>query len=265
MFPSELQWLLAAPFLLAMLLYIYFVQRSNHRHKPWPLYRTVLMICGCILGILSLFGPIPHLSHNQFHYHMLAHLMLGMLAPVCIVLASPLSLILRSLPVKIARKLSRFLHNRYCYWITDPIIASLLNVGVLWLLYTTALYEWMHHSVWLYAFIHFHMFLAGYVHTVSFIYLDPIPYRRSYVYRLVVMLFAMAGHSILAKWIVAHPPANIPFHQAEIGGMIMYYGGDLVDVVLITIFFASWYHEQQKSRKKIEYLNGAPAYEREYR
>lgn len=250
-----IQTLLISPFLLALLMYLYCVRHSNRKYRRWPIYRTLLMILGCGCAIVSLIGPIPHLSHTQFQYHMLGHWLLGMLGPLCIVLAMPITLLLRTLPVEISRKLTRIVHNRYFYWITDPVVASLLNVGALWVLYTTIIFEWMHHSLFLYTFIHIHMFIAGYVNTVSFIYIDPFPYRRSYLYRLIVMILAMASHSILAKWIVAHPPAHVPYHQAEIGGMIMYYGGNLVDIVIITIFCLRWYVAQQKVRRKLAYVN----------
>ena len=90
-------------------------------------------------------------------------------------LAAPMTLLLRTLPVNKARVLSRLLKNPYVRFIRHPIIASILNVGGLWLLYTTSLFNLMHEHILLYVFIHLHIFLAGYLFTIAFIYFDPTP------------------------------------------------------------------------------------------
>ncbi len=53
--------------------------------------------------------------------------------------------------------------------------------------------------------------------------------------------YFLAGHGILSKFIYAHPPAGVPLEQAKIGGMIMYYGGDVVDIVMIFNLCLHWF------------------------
>ena len=36
-------------------------------------------------------------------------------------------------------------------------------------------------------------------------------------------------------------PGGIPRDQAQSGGMLMYYGGDMIDLILIVIFCYQWY------------------------
>lgn len=79
--------------------------------------------------------------------HMLVHLLLGMLAPLLMALAAPMTLLLRTLSVSSARVLSRVLSSRPLRLLTHPVIASFLNLGGLWLLYTTDLYSLMHENI----------------------------------------------------------------------------------------------------------------------
>ncbi|MGQ0439850.1 cytochrome c oxidase assembly protein, partial [Bacillus sp. B-TM1] len=130
------------------------------------------------------------------------------------------------------------------------IIGTLLNLGGLWILYTTNLYSMMHKSILLHLFIHFHVFIAGYLFTTSMIYIDPIAHRYSYMYRSIILIVASAGHGILSKYIYAHPPAGVVTAQAEIGGVLMYYGGDFIDIVLIFILCWQWFRSN-KSRTKV--------------
>lgn len=93
------------------------------------------------------------------------------------------------------RKLTSILRGRPLHFVQHPIIASLLNVGGLWMLYTTDLFLMMHGNLFLYVIIHVHVFLAGYVFTISIISIDLVPLRKGYLYRTVVFLFVLAGHS----------------------------------------------------------------------
>ncbi|MDX5475823.1 MAG: cytochrome c oxidase assembly protein [Bacillaceae bacterium] len=235
------QGLLAIPFLLAIIVYFLAVYISNKKYKRRPFIRNTLFLFGSLSAFVALVGPVSQRSHSDFVYHMIVHLLLGMLAPLLIALSAPMSLALRTLPVAQARKLTSLLKSRIFKFYTDPIVTSILNVGGLWLLYTTNLFHLMHQSVLLYVLIHMHVFIAGYLFTISMIYIEPIMHRRSYYYRSLVFIFALAGHGILSKYIYAHPPIGVPLAQAEKGAMLMYYLGDLIGAVIIFILCLQWY------------------------
>ncbi|KHF38169.1 cytochrome c oxidase assembly protein [Halalkalibacter okhensis] len=235
------QLILAIPFLLILVFYIMAVYISNQKYKQWPKYRTLFWVFGVSCAVSAVAGPLAKLGHVDFTAHMIGHLLLGMISPLLMVLAAPMTLILRTLNVKTARKLTRILKSRVGQIITDPVVATILNIGGLWILYTTNLYQAMHEQMALHILIHAHVFLAGYVFTLSMIYIDPNPHRTSYVYRSILLIIALAAHGILSKYIYANPPMGVETSQAEIGGMIMYYGGDTVDVIIIFILCLQWY------------------------
>ncbi|MFJ5770508.1 cytochrome c oxidase assembly protein [Psychrobacillus sp. NPDC093180] len=246
------QILLVTPFVLGLIGYLLSVSISNRKKKQWPFYRVVLWIIGVVCASLSVIGPIADRSHEDFSAHMIGHLLLGMLAPLLMALGAPMTLILRTLPVHSARRLSYILSSGPISILHNPIFTALVNVGALWLLYTTELFPMMHENVVLYAFIHIHIFLAGYLFTISIIYIDPTPQRKSFIYRSVVLLMALAAHSILSKYLYAHPPDGISTAQAELGGMIMYYGGDTIEVGLVCILCYQWY---RSTRSKVKAAN----------
>ncbi|OOZ76849.1 hypothetical protein BHL35_24230 [Bacillus cereus] len=237
---NALDILLFVFILIMLIIYIVAMILSNLHYKRWPLYRSVFWVLGLICVAIAGVGPLAHRAHNDFTVHMLVHLLLGMLAPIFIALAAPMTLFLRTLNVKAARRLSSVLKSKPLQILTHPIIATLLNLGGLWILYTTNLYSMMHKSILLHLFIHFHVFIAGYLFTTSIIYIDPISHRYSYMYRSIILIAASAGHGILSKYIYAHPPAGVVTEQAEIGGVLMYYGGDFIDIVLIFILCLQW-------------------------
>lgn len=233
--------LLALPFVLAALIYLLFVLLSNRRHKRWPYYRYIYWILGVLSAAITLIGPIANLAHKNFTVHMVGHLFLGMLAPLLLVLAAPMTLLMRTLSVSSARRLSRILKSLPVSIYCNPVVASTLNIGGLWVLYTTNLYTSMQHNLILHLIVHIHVFLAGYLYTLSILYIDPAPHRYGFIFRAVVLILSLAAHGILSKYIYAYPPVGVPREQAEMGGMIMYYGGDLIELILIFIFCQQWY------------------------
>jgi len=228
-------------FIMAIAVYLLCVVISNRRYKPWPIYRVILWIFGVLAAAVALVGPLANQAHHDFTAHMGVHLLLGMLAPLLMALAAPMTLLLRTFNVAVARRLSKILRSSMVRFLTDPFVASVLNVGGLWVLYTTSLYKEMHENVLLHLFIHLHIFLAGYVFTLSVIYIDLTSHRNGFLYRAVVLILATAAHSILAKYIYAHPPIGVIPTQAEEGAMLMYYGGDAVTLIIIYVLCHQWY------------------------
>lgn len=230
--------------LLTVFVYLLAVIISSRRYtKKWPLYRTVFWVLGVLSASAAVNGPIADLAHTDFRAHMVGHLLLGMLAPLLMVLAAPMILLLRTLHVKQARFLTRILKSWIFRILSNPIFASTLNVGGLWILYTTNLYMLMQHNMLLHILIHIHVFIAGYLFTLSIIYIEPTPHRKGYIFRSFVIVLALAAHSILSKYIYAHPPIGVSTAQAEKGGLLMYYGGDVIEVILIFIFCFQWYKD----------------------
>ncbi|MGD6843889.1 cytochrome c oxidase assembly protein [Bacillus infantis] len=208
--------------------------------RDWPLYRTVFWVAG-ILCCIAAAGPIASWSHHHFSMHMMGHLLLGMLGPLLMVLSAPVTLVLRMLPAAYARKGSMLLKSRFFRFISHPATAATLNIGGLWLLYTTDLFTRMHEQPVLYLLVHLHVFLAGYLFTASFISIDPSSHKKSFVPRAAILITALAGHGILSKYLYVHPPSGVSLEQAQSGAVLMYYGGDIIDLFIIIFFCLEWY------------------------
>ncbi|MGG3471444.1 cytochrome c oxidase assembly protein [Neobacillus pocheonensis] len=246
---NALELILSLLIVMILIIFILAAVLSSRHHKRCPFYRTAFWISGVLCAAAAVIGPLANHAHIDFNAHMLGHLLLGMLAPILMVLAAPMTLVLRTLNVKTARRLSSLLKSWPVRALRDPIVATLLNFGGLWILYTTNLYLAMHQNMLLYLFIHLHVFIAGYLFTMSMIYIDPTPHRSSFTYRAIVLVIALASHGILSKYIYAQPPASVPTAQAEKGGMLMYYGGDAIDIILIFIFCMQWFKASRPRTK----------------
>ncbi|WP_051271618.1 cytochrome c oxidase assembly protein [Shimazuella kribbensis] len=101
--------------------------------------------------------------------------------------------------------------------------------------------SFIHQHFLVHLLVHVHVFLAGCVFTASMIYIDPTAYRFSYSFRFMVLWIALAAHEILAQYIYIHPPTSTSIDQANIGRMVMYYGGDVMDVAIIYLLCVHWF------------------------
>ena len=238
--------------LILIVLYVWAVIVSNRNKRQWPVLRSICFLITMLFIWVSVVGPFSMYGDDELNFtsHMIGHLLLGMLAPLLLTLAAPLTLVLRTLPTKYARQLSSILKSKLSFFFTHPVVTVVLNIGGLWLLYTTPLFAWMHTNEWVYWLVHIHIFLAGYLFTISIIYINPIYHRKSFRYRAIALIFALAGHSILSKYIYANPPNGVSVQQAELGSMLMYYGGDIIDASLIFILCLQWYKATRPKKVK---------------
>lgn len=235
------EWMLAAPFLIAAAAYLAAASHSRRSGRSWSWMRTTAWLAGLAAAAAGFVGPLAAAAHDGFTAHMGAHLLVGMVAPLLLALAAPATLALRAMSVTPARRLSRLLRSRVARFFTNPVVAALLNVGGMWALYSTPLYDAMRASMLVHVMVMAHFLFAGFLYTVSLVAIDPSPHRASFGLRAGVLVVSLAAHGILAKLLYAHPLASTEISDARAGAQLMFYGGDAVDVVLMVLLCAEWY------------------------
>jgi putative membrane protein len=228
----------------ALVLYLGAYVRERARAKRWSALRTLSFVGGMGLTIASLLPPLAHRAHEDLSAHMYQHLCLGMFAPIAIVLGKPVTLMLRALPAHAARRAVRLLHGAPVRWLRQPVSALFLNVGGMAVLYLTPLYAWMGTYGALHTLVHVHFLAAGCLFSWSILQLEPAgPERWSAPARLTVLFVAIAAHATVAKVMYAHGFPRGTAHAAaelERAAQVMYYGGDLAELVLLVALFMRW-------------------------
>jgi putative membrane protein len=208
------------------------------RRRPWPIHRTASWLAGVGCAIAALTGPLAS-AHGDLRAHMAGHLLLGMVAPLFLALARPVTLLLRALPVAAARRVGRLLRTAPVRLLTDPLVATALNATGLWLLYRTGAFTAMLHSPSLHLLVSGHVLLTGWLATVGVLALEPTPHRRSVVARAGALAAGMAAHDVLATSLYATPPVGVG--HAAAGAQLMYHGGTVVDLAVAGLLWRQWY------------------------
>src|SRR5690606_4251607 len=108
----------------------------------------------------------------------------GMVAPLLLVLAAPVTLALRTMTLLPARRLSRILRSRPARVISHPLSAAVLNVGWMWALYLTGLRALTDVPL-IHLAVMVHFLFAGCLFTAAILCVDPSPHRASLPLRMV--------------------------------------------------------------------------------
>ncbi|MFC7309580.1 cytochrome c oxidase assembly protein [Streptomyces monticola] len=217
-------------------------RRLRARGDRWPPRRdAVCWSAGAVLAVAAL--PWP--GGEPFTAHTAAHLATGMLAPLLLALARPVTLTLRTLPVPARRRLLACLRSRPAALLTWPPVAAAVNAAGLWALYRTPLLAHTHHHPWLQAAVHLHLLLSGFLLAFAVLALEPVRHRSGHLLRGAALIGAAAAHDVLAKSLYATGPPGTVFapHDLHAGAQLMYYGGDLTGVALAALLALGWYRD----------------------
>lgn len=255
-------WVLVCAF--AVFFYIAAVVRLRRRGDSWPLLRTVFWL----LGIAALFyitnGGINVYQKYLFSQHMLAHMALGMIVPVLLVPAAPITLALRAIHKRTddsrgAREwLLLIVHSRYFAILANPLVAAGIFVGSLWIFYYTGIFGWatVDHVGHEWMIVHF--LGAGYLFVSALIGVDPAPYRAPFPMRLIVLLATMAFHAffglallsgeglLLADWYGAMGWGTSAIADQQTGGGIAWSVGEIPTVILAIAVAIMWSRSDER-------------------
>jgi putative membrane protein len=179
---------------------------------------------------------------DDFRQHVLQHLVIGMYAPLGLVLGAPITLLLRSVPVATGGRIGRILRSTPMRIVSNTYLLLVMNIGGLAVLYFTPLYveSTQHQAV--HHLVHLHFFLVGYGFAWAIAGSDPAPRRPSVPKRLAVLGVAILGHAVIAQLLYAGIWVEVPVTAAELkgGADLMYYGGDIGELLLALAVVTTW-------------------------
>ena len=258
-------------------LYIKGVAVLKKRGDSWPVGRTISFALGIAAIDLATSGGLGVYALFSFQYHMIAHMVLGMLAPIGLVLGAPITLALRTLPQArtpdergVRGTLLAALHSRYSGIITNPVVALALFDGSLFVLYFTDLFGNLMGNHAGHLFMNIHFLLTGFLFFHVIIGIDPNPRRIPHIVRMVMLFAAMSIHAFFAISLLSTSTLIDGGYYASIqtpwvtnllddqhaAGSIAWGMGELPIILALTATFIQWMRDDSREAKRID-RNGA--------
>jgi putative copper resistance protein D len=259
--------------ILATLLYIKGVRVLAKRGDKWSKGRTASWIIGIALADYATSGGIGIYSHFTFGYHMLAHMILGMIAPIFFVLSAPITLALRTLPQPrdknergIRGLLLSFMHSKYVLTLSNPVVALFIFDGSLFALYLTPLFGNLMKGHTGHLFMDIHFILAGALFFHVIIGVDPNPKRVPHIVRIIILFAAMSIHAWFSITVLsASTPLDGNYFASlqlpwgpdlvadqRLGGSIGWALGEVPILLALTATFIQWLRDDKKETQRID-------------
>ncbi|MDP3208540.1 MAG: cytochrome c oxidase assembly protein, partial [Rhodoglobus sp.] len=264
----DLLWMLACAF--AIFFYVAGVVRLKRRGDRWPWYRTALWIAGIGMLFYITNGGINLYQKYLFSSHMLGHMALGMVVPILLVPAAPITLALRTITKRTDGSrgprewILLVVHSHLFGILGNPFVAASLFVGSLWAFYYTPLFDWATSNQIGHQWMIVHFLLTGYLFVQSLIGVDPAPNRAPYPIRLLTLLATMAFHAffglallsgtamLLPEWYGAMGwPTIDALADQRVAGGIAWSVGEIPTVALAIIVVFLW--SRSDGRESIRY------------
>ena len=254
-------------------LYVKGVSILKKRGDSWPVGRTVAFAMGIAVLDFATSGGLGVYAKFSFEYHMIAHMVIGMLAPIGLVLGAPITLALRTLPQGrtpaergVRGMLIAFLHSRYSVILTNPVTALALFDGSLFVLYFTNLFGNLMQSHPGHLFMNIHFLLAGYLFFHVIIGIDPNPKKIPHLVRIVILFAAMSIHAFFAIALLAtttlidggyYGSLKTPWlgdllADQHAAGAIAWGMGELPIILALIATFIQWMRDDSREAKRID-------------
>jgi putative copper resistance protein D len=218
-------------------------------------------------------GGLGLYAHFSFSWHMIAHMTLGMIAPIAIVLGAPITLALRTLPQGrnpeergVRGTLLSALHSRYSSIIVNPVGALIIFDGSLFLLYFTSLFGNLMNSHAGHLFMSVHFLLAGFLFFHVIIGIDPNPKRPPFLVRIVTLLAAMSIHAFFSVALMSSSTLIDSGYFAALqtpwvgdlladqnkGGAIGWAMGEIPILIALVATFIMWTRDDAREARRID-------------
>ncbi len=253
-------------------LYIAGMITLRRRGDTWPWWRALSWFTGLVIAGWATFGGLGVYAQVLFSAHMAAHMVIGMIVPVFLVIGAPINLALRALPGSDVpggqgprQLLSLVMRSAFVRLISHPIFASAMFVGGLYVIYFTPLFTWLMQRHLGHAFMEIHFLIAGMVYYEVLIGTSPIN-RISYLGRLLVLLAITPFHAFFGITMMTsstpigeayyaaldRPWLTDLLHDNYVGGGISWGTGEVPMLLVAMMLVIQWFTSDQRQAKQFD-------------
>lgn len=266
----RLDWLWVAVIFFFAVLYIMGTIKVRKRGDAWPIMRLVSWMVGLAALFYITSGAPAVYGKVLFSIHMVDHMALTMVAPLFMVIGSPVTLALKALPSRTdgtrgpREWILVLIHSKYSAVITHPLFAAANFAGSIIIFYNTDIFGFALRQHVGHEMMNVHFLITGYLFALSMIGADPVPRRAPYPLRLVILLATMSFHAfygvslmgstslIQADWFgnMGRSWGDTALEDQRMGAAAMWGIGEVPTLMLALGVMVSWSRDDAKESKR---------------
>lgn len=263
------------PLVAAAAAYLWAVRRIDRAHpaNPVPGDRPVLFLLGLAAIAIALQSGIERYDTTLFSVHMVQHVILIFLAAPAIVLAAPITLVLRlATPGLRNRWILPILHSRIVRVLGHPLVAWLLFTAVMWGTHFSSLFDAALEKAWLHDLEHVLYLASSILFWWPIVGRDPSPWRMGHPARILFMFLQLPFNSFLGVAILfsgkvlyphyattGRPWGPTPLEDQQAAGAIMWGLGDAGFLLALLLATFAWMRHDERATRRREAAEDARA------
>jgi len=262
---------LAVASIVALVVYLVAVVRLRRSGVTWPWWRTLAWVAGTA-SLFAVTGTwMNGYSMVLFSVHMTQHMVLSLITPLLLLVASPVTLALRTLPrgkgpAGVPRALLlNALHSRVGRFVAHPLFTVPLFIASLYGVYFTPLFDLLMSNPVGHQLMLAHFVVVGLLFFGPIVAQDPWPRTLSHPGRLLELFLPVPFHAFFGVAIMmatslvvdsfAEPPAawgvDLLQDQGVAGGIVWAFG-ELPTVLVLLVVFFSWAGSEERRGRAID-------------
>jgi cytochrome c oxidase assembly factor CtaG/putative copper export protein len=251
--------------------YLLGVRRLRRRGDAWATGRTVAWLAGCAVLLVATSSGIGRYAPAMFSVHMAQHMLLGMLAPILLVLGAPVTLGLRALPPAGRNGppgprewLLAAVHAPAARWLTHPLVALALFVGSYYALYFSGLFPAALPEHWAHKVMNLHFLLVGALFFWPVVGVDPAPRRLPPAARMGLVFASVPFHAFFGVAVMSGNTAlggeyyrrlALPWvpdvlRDQHLGGGLAWAAGEIPLLIVVIALLVQWSRQDERSARR---------------
>jgi putative copper resistance protein D len=263
-----LDWRLDAPAALAVLVaavaYGRGVRRLAARGRRWPVPRRVAFAGALAAVVVATQSGIGRWEGERFTVHMVQHVLLGLVAPLLVVLSAPVTLALQSGGPATRAALRRALHGRAGRVLGHPLVGWALFGGGLVVLYLTPALDLAQRSDVAHLAMHAHVTVAGVLFLAPLVGVDALPHRPPHPARLLAVLAAVPFHAVVAVALLSAsspvaPDAYPSLADQRSAAAVFWGAGELLTLAVAATCGRQWWVAEKRATAREDRVADAAA------
>jgi cytochrome c oxidase assembly factor CtaG len=256
---DPLLWL---PAIAALLVWRAGVRKVNREHPSNPVKpaRTWSWVIGVVVVLVALDSGIERYDATLFWLHMIQHMLLTLVAPILLLYAGPITLLLRAASPETRRRwILPVLHARIVRVLSFPVVSWLLFAAVMWASHFSPLFDAALENEWIHRLEHALFLGSALLFWWPVVGPDPSPWRMKPAARVLYVGLQMPQNTFLALAIYMstvplynHYVTTIrswgptPLEDQQMAGGVMWLGGDLAFLTMVILLVVAWMRDDER-------------------
>jgi putative membrane protein len=260
--------LVAIPMILVALIWLTIVDRVGRLHPDHPVsrWRTAAFFGGLASIAIALMSGVEAYDTTLFSIHMVQHMLLTFAAAPLLVLAAPVTQLLRAASPEARRRwILPILHSRPVAVLAHPVVTWLAFTVVMWATHFSPLFDLALEEPFVHDLEHALFLGSALLFWWPVVGADPAPRRMGYPARALYLLLQMPPNSFLAVAILLATAPLYP-HYATLGSPygidaladqqlaagLMWVTADMVFIGAILLVVAAWMRREERDAPAAE-------------